>query len=215
MRWRRVALLSGLLAVLTAAGFGMSLWLAAPSPTQPHPPFLSRAATEIEQRAIVHAVRVDLVAELVDGREPPEVDHAVLWFCPGGRRPTVTDDCGGMTSGASEIIVSTSFDLDFDARPGVPRDFRLALIDANLVPGTLSSRDPVAMARERQVSSNAGGDGPGMLHVSRPIISKDGAQALLYAVYRPFPMSASSALIHLVRIDGQWQVQNAFTLWMT
>ena len=60
MRWRRVALLSGLFAVLTAAGLGVSLWLASPSPTQPPPPFLSRVATEIEQRAIVHAVRVDM-----------------------------------------------------------------------------------------------------------------------------------------------------------
>lgn len=215
MRWRRVAWLSGLLAVLTAAGFGMSLWLAAPSPTQPRPPFLSRAATEIEQRAIVHAVRVDLVAELVDGREPPEVDHAVLWFCPGGRRPTVTDDCGGMTSGASEIIVSTSFDLDFDARPGVPRDFRLALIDANLEPRTLPVSDSVQTERGLHPPTKTGDDRPGILHVTRPVVSQDGRQALLYAVYRRHAEFAVGVLFRLIRVDGQWQVQNAFTLWMT
>jgi hypothetical protein len=215
MRWERVALLSGLFAVLTAAGLGVSLWLASPSPTQPPPPFLSRVATEIEQRAIIHAVRADLVSGAADGREPPEVDDAVLWFCPGGRRPTVTDDCGEMTSGASEIIVSASFDLDFDARPGVPRDFRLALIDANLEPRTLSFWNSVATERARHASPRTGDDGPGVLHVTRPIVSRDGAQALLYAVYCPFPMSASGALFHLVSTDGQWQVQNAFTLWMT
>ena len=207
MRWGRVVLLSGLFAVMTAAGLGVSLWLASPSPTQPPPPFLSRVATEIEQRAIVHAVRVDLVAASADGRQPPEVDDAVLWFCPGGRRPTVTDDCGEMTSGASEIIVSASFDLDFDARPGVPRDFRLALIDANLEPRALPVPD--------STPTNQDDEQAGVLHVTRPVVSQDGGQALLYAVYRPDPEFAVGVLFRLIRVDGQWQVKNAFTLWMT
>ena len=215
MRWGRIVVTGLGLSGLAGASLLLSLWLLRPEPEPEPPPFPSRVATEIEQRSIIDALRQDLAKDHGAAQALPEVDPALLWFCPDGRRPTVTDDCGVMTSGAGEIIVSTSFDLDFDARPAIPKDFRLALIDANLVPGTLSSRDPAAMARERQVPSNAGGDGPGMLHVSRPIISKDGAQALLYAVYRPFPMSASGALIHLVRIDGQWQVQNAFTLWMT
>jgi hypothetical protein len=215
MRWRRIAWTSSLFAVLAGTGLGVSLWLASPPPAQAPPPFPSRVATEIEQRAIVQAVRADLVAGAADGREAPEVDDALLWFCPGGRRPSVTDDCGAMTSGASEIIASTSFDLDFDARPGIPRDFRLALIDANLVPGTLSSRDPVAMARERRVSSKSGGDGPGVVHVTRPVVSQDGGQSLLYGVYRLSPEFAVGVLFHLARADGQWRVQNAFTLWMT
>lgn len=215
MRWRRIAWISSLFAVLAGTGLGASLWLALPPPAQAPPPFASRAATEIEQRSIFHALRQDLVKDQRAGQALPEVDEALLWFCPGGRRPDATDDCGVMTSGAGEIIVSTSFDLDFDARPGIPRDFRLALIDANLVPGTLSSRDPVAMARERRGPSKAGGDGPGVLHVTRPVVSQDGGQALLYAVYRPFPNFAVGVLFHLARADGQWQVQNAFTLWMT
>ncbi len=215
MRWGRIAWTSSLFVILAATGLGASLWLASPLPAQAPLPFPSRVATEIEQRSIFHALRQDLVKDQRAVQALPEVDDALLWFCPGGRRPSVTDDCGVMTSGASEIIVSTSFDLDFDARPGIPRDFRLALIDANLVPGTLPSRDPVAMARERRVPSKAGGDGPGVVHVTRPVVSQDGGQALLYAVYRPFPKAAFGALFHLVRTDGQWQVQNAFTLWMT
>lgn len=215
MRWGRVALLTGLFAVLTAAGLGVSLWLASPSSTQPPPPFLSRVATEIEQRAIVHAVRIDLVAGAADGREPPEVDDAVLWFCPGGRRPTVTDDCGEMTSGAGEIIASTSFDLDFDARPGVPRDFRLALIDANQEPRVLPVRDSIPTEQGQHSPTKHADDHAGVLHVTRPVVSQDGGRALLYAVYRPDPEFAVGVLFCMIRVDGQWQVQNAFTLWMT
>jgi hypothetical protein len=215
MRWGRVALFSGLFAVVAAAGLGVSLWLALPLPAQAPPLFPSRVATDIEQRAILDAVRVDLVAGSADGREPPKIDDAVMWFCPDGRRPTVTDDCGEMTSGAGEIIVSTSFDLDFDARPGVPRDFRLALIDANLEPRALPVPDSIPTERGLHSPTKTGDDHAGVLHVTRPVVSQDGGQALLYAVYRPFPQFAVGVLFCLIRVDGQWQVQNAFTLWMT
>ena len=215
MRWGRIVATGLGLSGLAGASLLLSLWLLRPEPEPEPPPFPSRVATEIEQRSIIDALRQDLAKDHGAAQALPEVDPALLWFCPDGRRPTVTDDCGAMTGSASEIIVSTSFDLDFDARPGIPRDFRLALIDANLVPGSLSSLDPVAMARDRRVPSKAGGEGPGVLHVTRPVVSQDGGQALLYAVYRLSSEFAVGVLFHLARVDGPWRVQNAFTLWMT
>lgn len=217
MRWGWIALYSGLLAGAAAVAMAMSLRLARPSEPKPLP-YLSRVATDAEQLAILSELRSDIVLT----GHPGPMSHALpvllpdaLWFCPGGRRPTVTDDCGEMTSGAGEIIASTSFDLDFDARPGVPRDFRLALIDVNQEPRVLPVPDSIQTEQGQHSPTKNADDHAGVLHVTRPVVSQDGGQALLYAVYRPDPEFAVGVLFRLVRTDGQWQVQNAFTLWMT
>jgi hypothetical protein len=209
-------LYSGLLAGVVAAGLGLSLWLSSPQPAQTPPPFRSRVASDVEQRALVDALRLDLTRQRGNaGGELPEVNEDAPSFCPGGRRAMPGEDCGAMTGSAGEVIASTSFDLDFDARPGVPREFRMALIDANLEPRTSSFPDSIPAERASRSRTKTGDDHAGVLHVTWPVVSQDGTQALLYAVYRLSPDFAVGILFHLTRTDGQWQVQNAFTLWMT
>lgn len=223
MRWGRIALYSGLSAGVVAAGLGVSLWLSSPQSAQTPAPFLSRVATDAEQRALVDVLRLDLVSgHGKAGGELPDVDGDAPSFCPGGRRAMPGERCGAMTGSAGEIIASTSFDLDFDARPGVPQDFRMALIAANPEPRKWVPPDssPTEATRHSLAKTGSAGSGEseggaGALHVTRAVVSRDGAQGLLYAVYRPHPEFAVGVLFHLVRTDGQWQVQNAFTLWIT
>ena len=217
LRWRRIGWISAVLVASTAAAFALSWRLSQPPDRRP-PPFHSRPASDAEQVALVEALRQDPAARFLPTlRKLPTVEATGLSFCPGGRRPEITDTCGRGSGDTGLIIVSSSFDLDFDTRPAVARDFRRALIDANLSPRILPIPPGSASPTETGFEGHARGvdDDTDVLQVTRAVVSQDGAQALIYVVRRKHRHDAWGALLRLHRANGQWHVQNAFVLWMT
>jgi hypothetical protein len=217
LRWRRIGGMSGALVALAVAVLVLWWWMLQPPDRRP-PPFHSRPASDTEQIALVDALRRDASGTVPSpSRALPMVDPVGLSFCPGGRRPEITDDCGRRSGSAGLIIVSSSFDLDCDARPGVHPDFRRALIDANLssriLPIPPGSALPEPGVEDRATVPD--GVEATVLHVTRAVISQDGTQALIHVEHRLGRHHAWGALVRLRRTDGQWRVQNTFGLWMT
>lgn len=224
LRWRRVLALSAVLSALGAAGIGLSLWFIQPEKPKPPPPFETRLASDAEQREILEV--------LIESSEPrPDIPSPALMeeglrFCAGIKPGISPPHTCHQPGSVQNNIKSPRFNLDMDAIPQIPADFRKALVRANLREHRMprphcdiafisdSDSKPLADCHGRQyVFDNGEASFSGTVKATRAVVSTDGRQALLYSVYR---FGSSAGFLHrFERFNGRWRLENTYGLWIS
>lgn len=242
MRWRRIAVYSGLLAAaaLIASALSASLKRAEPRPVAREPTFPARVATEVEQRDILrvvlgdryrgssspHPQSLDRLHDAASLRPIRLINRSIRFCAPVVKAESLEPDCA--LDGIDTAIASPKLAIDRSDAPSLAQPFLAALIDANRqtypqpIPGgrptTAMSTDELPRTFQMDFWRKFHDRHPGTagyVQATRAVVSHDAGHALVYVEHHCGGLCGSGDL-HLLRLDaGQWRIETSYRLWIS
>lgn len=181
-------------------------------------------ATDAEQRDILEAL-IESSGRRPDISSPALIEDGVR-FCAGEKVSLSSAYSCFRRASVENSIESPRFNLDLDAVPEIPLDFRRALIRANLGEHRMPRPEgEIVFITASEAGAFAGNDRrsdefykrypdlPGTLKATRAVVSKDRRQALIYSERK---FGGSAGFLHrFERDNGQWRLESTYGLWMS